>query len=234
MAGSLESFGIGRKTELRKAGALEKIGTIAPVTEHAQFAGGRMGTVKEVDISLRRGDRERTRRLVEKTYGGGTDMAKRAVKTYEVLRAAKLKVPPTFRFEKGRGTVVMTNYNSDERVALGGNRNERARAGRKFDDIPNFEKVLREMREQCERAARAHIRFGPDLFFLIFPAGGTVVDMDFVIGDMDLVTYNSELTESRLLQENLKWARDSVNGNVSFEPGTSLAKRYEEALRSLW
>lgn len=170
----------------------------AHLSNERVFAGGAFAKeISEVTSTIRQGENERDIELVIKKYNK-PENAEKALHLYQLAKEAHLKVPPTYRLDREHGDIVMTSYNTHDRVAITANDNRLAprpkhtsAIARMFTqefaitNIQNFDRLMSDLEEQCKRASLHHILIPADAYFLIVPRSGGAVDADFVIGDLD-------------------------------------------------
>lgn len=172
---------------------------------------GEFGTVSEADVLVH----GRNRKFVIKRYThdprwhkDASHNAARAIENYKTLKAAGLKVFPTYRLSEDGRSILMTSGNLDTKVCVDSNQDGSlpSKGELKLVDAQDkVERLAHDMFQQAKTAAAQNIQFIYDVFF--FLVDKNTKDIDFVFGDLDMVNfYPSEDLEERT-QENLDSAR---------------------------
>ena len=187
-----ESWGQPSHTPNEEAEAKKHTGTSSKILRGEQkepFGIGTMGVATQEKITVTRKNKARGIDLVTKyfTQRDGPDSLESAVSAFKMLKEAGVThLPVTYR-EIGPSEIVMTDYNHGGRVAIGGNRNEKAKEVR-IESIHNLPELLSSIDEDLRRAANAKIRIHADSFFFLIPTSGKNANVDFVIGDFGGIT----------------------------------------------
>ncbi len=174
------------------------------------FEEGTFGFVHDVSISL--GQEKRKIAFVVKEFKeeGG---AEKAFEAYRKLKEMGLKVPPTYRLDRKNNRILMTSYNKNNKAAIAAS-SDNEHVGDLDINILNLEKLKGDLIEQCHIAAKNRVRLPIDSFFFIISTDGGDMDVDFVIGDLDLIftDYAAELNldEEGYVKENEKNAREAL------------------------
>jgi len=141
--------------------------------------------------------------------------AEHAFESYGKLKDIGLKVPPTYRLDRENNRIFMTDYNRGGNIALSSTSSNQHAEGLTIGNILNLEILKKEIEKQCALAAKNRVRLPQDAFFFIVPKKGGDVDMDFVIGDLDLIfseyTKELDLDEEACLRENNTNAGNALN-----------------------
>jgi len=177
------------------------------------FEEGTFGSVRESSVTVSNKERKRDYSLAIKEFKkeGG---AQRAFEAYCKLKEAGLKVPPTYRLDEENNRIFMTNFNKDGKAALAASSSNKHVEGLAIKNIPNLDNLKSELEKQCILAAKNGIRLPVDAFFFIVSRKGGSENMDFVIGDLDLIfsDYAKELNldEQGYIKENISNANEAL------------------------
>lgn len=211
---SLENSGE-KNIQLEKSDG--KTGKIERARKRRFLERGTFGSAYESDVAVSSEKRNREFTLVIKEFEkeGG---AEHAFETYGKLKSIGMKVPPTYRLDRENNRVFMTNYNRGGNVALASTSNNRHAEDLAISNILNLDNLKKEIEKQCALAAKNRIRLPEDAFFFLVPRKGGDVNMDFVIGDLDLIfsehARELNLDEEGCLKENNENAERALNGII--------------------
>ena len=191
-----------------------RVGQIGPAKKRRFLEEGTFGSAYESDVTAASEKRSREFTLVAKEFkkAGG---AEHAFEAYGKLKGMGLKVPPTYRLDRENNRIFMTDYNRGGNVALASTSLNRHAEGLVIGNILNLESLKKEIKKQCALAAQNRVRLPQDAFFFVVPRKGGNVNMDFVIGDLDLIfsEYARELNldEEGCFKENNTNAGNALN-----------------------
>jgi hypothetical protein len=196
---------------LEKAGGRASV--FRAIKQGDKIEQGRSGFVNECDVAKNYGDKEREHSLVAKTFHSSKG-AERAFDAYCKVKAAGLKVPPTYRIDRENNKIYMTNYNRGGNVALSATCKNTQANGLIISEISNLDNLILDLEKQCVLAAEKDIRLPVDSFFFLTPRNGGSVEMDYVFGDFDRFFYlaaeDLNLDDKGLIEENIENARKAL------------------------
>lgn len=177
------------------------------------FEEGAFASVHEADFVISKNGKERSCKFVIKEFKE-QGAAQHAFESYTRLKELGLKVPPTYRLDQDNNRILMTDYNLNGSAALSASSNNEHVKNLKIEHVNNLEYIKRELERQCFLAANEKIRLPIDAFFFLVNTAGGEVDMDFVIGDLDLIfsEYATELNLGRdeCFKENMRNASEAL------------------------
>mgnify|MGYP001576208599 CR=1 FL=1 len=183
-----ESWGVPSHKQGEEADAKKYTGTTSKILrgeQHPPFGIGTLGVATQEKVTATHNGEEREVNLVAKyfTQRTGPDSLESAVAAFKLLKEAGVEhIPITYR-QVGISEVLMTDYNRDNKVAVGGNRNEKAKNLR-VTSITNFPELLASIGEDLRRVTDAGISIFTDSYFFIIPISGGDAEVNFVIGDL--------------------------------------------------
>jgi len=219
----------------KKQGTGEK-GTAIERTDGAEFGGGQNGRVQETLITVSGPTGTRDVSLVVKKFPLISYYAENAFKNYALLKSAGLRVPPTYRLDKEKHEIVMTNYNTHGRVALSGgplNQNEHDKdVG--IETISNFEALISDLQDQGTKAAEHSILLNKDAFFMIVPKTASEVEAQVVVGDLDNTIKDTAPSKEEIKSSNYNQIFYFLREIASKYGSAELQARVEELKTVLW
>jgi hypothetical protein len=191
-----------------------KISQIKEIQKGDSFEDGTFSkSVHEIDVAIPEKEREKERSFVVKEFKEA-GAAQHAFESYKKLKEIGLRVPPTYRLDRENNRIFMTNYNINNLAAISATGENRHVNNLTIESILNIDALKKIMKEQCVLAANKRVRLPIDAFFFIVPRNGGQINMDFVIGDLDLIfsDYAKELNldEKACFKENIKNANEAL------------------------
>lgn len=154
------------------------------------FDGGSYGSINESNVTLSGKEKSQNLSLAVKNFKQAS-WAEKALWKYSKLKAAGLKVPPTYRIDRKNQRIFMTNYNKDGKIALSASTNNKQADDLSIAEISNLKELRIDLENECRKAAANGVIFPLDSFFFIVPRQGENVKMDYVIGDLDEIYFHS-------------------------------------------
>jgi hypothetical protein len=182
---------------------------------------GAFGTVVADTATIQGGTKKKKKRFAFKTYGkwdpnnGSWGLppdvsAKNSLRIYLKLRETGIRVFPTYRISEDEKTVLMTLGKQKGWWVYSSNAPEKKRL-EKIKAIVNFDDFLQSLSVNLELANQNGITLPKDAyFFLVKKINETEHQADFVIGDLDLVSWVEPKTpndiqgEIRILENNIE------------------------------
>lgn len=148
--------------------------------------------VRRTEVTLIRGGRERPlpRPMVTKKLMSIGE-AQKVRDIYKICKDAGLKVIPTYRVDVDKRIALMTDLNTNGRLALSANNlTAEVPNPREFiSSISNIESFLDRLFVHASFAGRTHIAIPRDAyFFLVDKDSSRQENLDFLMGDFDDVT----------------------------------------------
>lgn len=131
-------------------------------------------------------------------------------KVHAQMKKDGLKVPRTLRYDVKNKRTVMTDFNQGDRIALSHTNASELASNRSFESMPGFKFLMQNMIEHAVTAAQKGYQLTKDSYLILMPRNGED-DLDFVIGDFDIVkkidfdkSKNPSADKEELLQSNLR------------------------------
>lgn len=176
---------------------------------------GHYGTCYEADVNYR----GRPRKFVIKRYTHDPNRAlnadynaTRAIENYQILKKAGLRVFHTYRLGEDERSILMTDGNLESKICVDANPKGSLPALNlpKLTDVDDeIKKLAQAVFQQSRLAAEREVTLSKaDIFF--FLVDKNTKDIDFVLGDLDLVNFPSVPEFEQRLHENLENARSSI------------------------
>lgn len=197
------------------------------------FGIGTLGLATQEKVTVTHATKKREIDLVAKyfTQNTGLDSLTSAMTAFKLLREAGVKHIPTTYRQAGPSEVLMTDYNRDDKVAVGGNRNERAEDLR-VTSITNLPELLTSMSEDLQHATDAKISIFTDSYFFIIPISGGDATVDFVIGDLGGVGQRGKFDENRDWHEaNIERAKFALKSFIFWHVVEERQAEYEKQIQ---
>lgn len=149
---------------------------------------------------------------------------------FKLLKEAGVKhIPVTYR-QVGQTEILMTDYNRDDKVAVGGNDNEKEKDLR-IDSVSNLPELLSSIDEDIQRATSAGLNIYTDCYFLIVPKSGGETRVDFVIGDLGGIGEAVQEERPNLYSNNVKRVEYALLSFISLHVNEKLQKEYEQRVK---
>lgn len=198
------------------------------------FGIGTLGVATQEKITVSRGGKTHEKDLVAKffTQRTGLDSLSSAMTAFRNLKEAGVKHIPTTYRKIGPDEVLMTDYNRGGKVAVGGNRNEKAENLR-VTSITNLPELLMAMGKDLQCATNAKISIFTDSYFFIIPASGGDAEADFVIGDLGGVGLRGKFDDNRDWHEaNIERAQKALQSFVFWHVAEGKQDEYQTQIKA--
>src|SRR3989344_7253834 len=174
--------------------------------------------VHRAEVTLIRGGHERPLpqpMVTKKVMAVGEAQKVRDI--YKVCKDAGLKVIPTYRVDVDKRIALMTDLNTNGRLALSANNvsAEGPNPCEFISSINNVESFLDKMFDHSSNAGRSHIALPRDAyFFLVDKDNPRQENLDFLIGDFDDVTERQPIDRGceDVIRENIVSANSALDG----------------------
>ena len=178
-------------------------GTPVKVLDERRVAMGQYGSINEVSLEVQ-GKNGRTRRYegVIKDYSASSIITdaeggryqrshcENVLKTHRLLQKAGIPVFQTFRLEKDKPRILMTNGNSDETILVNvwneGTTKLEEHGEKRLDDVPNYDEWTDELFSIIEASVINGVKLDDDCPFFIVNKKSH--DVKTIIGDLDRVS----------------------------------------------
>ncbi len=232
-----ESWGVPQHQPKEEAEAKKYTGTddkILRGEKRAPFGigGSGGGVVVQEKVTVIHNEKTREVGLVAKSFKEitGPDSLESAMSAFRLLKEAGVKhIPVTYR-QVGPTEILMTDYNRDDKVAVGGNYNEKAKDLR-IDSVSNLPELLSSINEDIRRATDAGINIYTDCYFLIVPKSGGETRVDFIIGDLGGIGEAIQEEKPDLYVNNVKRVEYALLSFISLHFNENLQKEYEQRVK---
>lgn len=217
-----------KETFIHPSGQRESEVDIEDVRE---LGSGGYGWVREVVVS--KGDHKRTMAL--KRFFKHANQAQEALDNYNLAKNAALKVFTTYRINKERNAILMTNGNNNETACLAlGWKEDRLNelGGEYIQEIENFDELLESLYREAEKATKNGLYFnGDEFFFLVDKEEKTKVD--FVLGDLDGISKDPERGDG-VMHNNLKEVQSVIRIFLDQYLAPEISKDYIQRARNFF
>lgn len=232
-----ESWGVPRhqpkeETEARKyTGADSKILRGEQQTPFG-IGGSGGGVVAQEKVTVVHNEKTREVDLVAKYFKQltGPDSLESAMSAFKLLKEAGVKhIPVTYR-QVGPTEILMTDYNRGDKVAVGGNDNEKVEYSN-INSISNFPGLLTSIDEDIQRTSDAGINIYTDCYFFIIPKSGGEAQVDFVIGDLGGIGHANQDEKADLYSNNVARAEYALLSFVSLHVEEDRQEEYKQRVR---
>jgi len=233
----MESLGVPRHQPKEETEAKKYTGANSEILrgeKRAPFGigGSGGGVVAQEKITVVHNEKTREVDLVAKYFKEltGPDSLESAMSAFKLLKEAGVKhIPATYR-QVGPTEILMTDYNRDDKVAVGGNDNEKAK-DLSIDSVSNLPELLSSINEDIKRATDAGINIYTDCYFLIVPKSGGETRVDFIIGDLGGIGEAVQDEKPNLYSNNVKRVEYALLSFISLHVNENLQKEYEQRVR---
>ncbi len=136
------------------------------------------------------------------------------LRVYSRLRAIGLPVLPTFRIDRERGGILMTDVTKGGKfVSLTNNTNEIMGENKFISRIDNFESLVRHVAHCAKHAAKHKISLWRDEYNIVVPVGG-VGKAQLYLTDLDVTSFEPDTTVREIQEVNLEGASAFLLGIV--------------------
>ena len=233
----MESLGVPRHKPKEETEARKYTGADSEILrgeKQAPFGigGSGGGVVAQEKVTVVHNEKTREVDLVTKYFKQltGPDSLESAMSAFKLLKEAGVKhIPVTYR-QVGPTEILMTDYNRDDKIAVGGNDNEKAK-DLCINSVSNLPELLSSINEDIQRATDAGINIYTDCYFLIIPKSGEETRIDFVIGDLGGIGYANQDERSDLYSNNVKRVEYALLSFISLHVNKKLQKEYAQRIR---
>ncbi len=209
------------------------------ISNERKIGEGNFGDVYEADVAIGKHIRKFVIKKFKDTtvYGqniSAEEGANQAIRNYNEAKRAGLKIFTTYRLGENGTSVLMTNASSESTICLTTNdsANLPAMGEPKIEEIEGvqFETLTNEVFQQAEIAANHGILIYRDAFFFLF--NRDTKNVDFVLGDLDIVNRRPNAYSNQRLLNNLMGARMSLEHFVSRNVAGQY--RYNAEIKRIW
>lgn len=171
-----------KKVSIEKGERISKGGLFAPFGVHR--AKVKIGKA-EVPIVLKQYPSEKAHK------------PERISEIYQSMRADRLRVPTTFRFDAKRGMSIMSDLNHSGLVALSSKNHSDIIDFNTIQSFPDFQDVTKDLLEEALKASQLGYYIPSDSYFILV-AQNPDIRSSFIIGDLDTVdrSENAEPTKA--------------------------------------
>lgn len=232
-------------------------GTAVKVLKERQVAKGLYGSILEASLEVQgQGGHAKRYDGIIKDYSSssmisGSDGGKyqrfhseNVLKTHRSLQEAGIPVFKTFRIEKDKPRILMTNGNSDETVLVNvwneGTTKLEERGQKKLENVPNFDEWADKLFSIVEASVNNGVKLDDDCPFFI--VNKKTHDVQTIIGDLDRVTVyggmkagegrpdkrNMEIMSEIMVTAALKFIRNNVKEDAVQQHQDALRARLKE------
>jgi hypothetical protein len=169
------------------------------VERKRRIGGGHFGDVYLADVHFQQASQERRRQMIVKEYrpnpakpGMEHKLAERAIRNHQLAKEAGLKVFPTFRLSAEGNSILMTLADTERWICVGTNEGSdslREMAGGEFAAKPDdeMERFINQVLDQAQLAKQSALSLDSDMIFMLVDRAERK-KMDYVLGDMDMIT----------------------------------------------
>jgi len=231
-----EFWGVTPHKPKEEAGAKKYTGATSEILrgeQQAPFGIGEFGgVVMQEKITVVHDEKTRDVDLVTKYFKqpDGPDSLGSAMSAFKLLKRAGVKhIPVTYR-QVGPTEILMTDYNRDDKVAVGGNDNEKA-TDLHIDAVSNLSELLSSIGEDIQRATNAGINIYTDCYFFIIPKSGGEAQVDFVIGDLGGVGETTQDEKLDLYSNNVQRVEYALLSFIFLHVNEKLQKEYGQRIK---
>ncbi|MBU0732208.1 hypothetical protein KKC88_04995 [Patescibacteria group bacterium] len=187
------------------------------ITQGEKVGSGHFGDVYLVEGKIGNHKKEFVIKRYKDDLGDSFDSlmdAKKAFSNHSKAKKAGLKVFPTYRLSEDKNSILMTSAAGEGKYCLAITIDEIDRSyvdSKGFEnikEIPNFEELANNIFKGAVKAAENNIFLYMDSYFFMT---GENEDVDYVIGDLDLVYEMPDVKSENLNKVNLKAAKKALD-----------------------